>query len=343
MAEGLSIRRFLVVLIGASIATSLMTPVASAQVSSATITLAEPGPVCAGDAVVLSWNPPADSDGLTGYQVWHRFQLPFHAPSSREAVVPADQTSMTFALVRGMNTFLVYSITSAGVAREPFAHAGIGANAPPDPMTWSNSRGTNSVGETTATVSFYWPGPLVHQPGGSLPNTVRITASPDGGSLDVPVPSFPVFSNDRGVTATFTGLTIGVAYTFSAVTFNACGTNSAVTSRTFTPGVAPTWLRSTPPLSVSRGMYRYKFAATGNPPPTLRLMWAPSWLTISPNGAVKGKPPPGTQSFSYLVVASNGVGVWPFPMNAVAGPFTVTVRDGGRDEGSQRGDDAAPG
>jgi hypothetical protein len=48
---------------------------------------------------------------------------------------------------------------------------------------------------------------------------------------------------------------------------------------------------------------------------------APSWLTVNTTtGTVAGTPPAGTTTFSYSVIASNGV-----TPDATAGPFTVTV------------------
>ncbi len=132
-----------------------------------------------------------------------------------------------------------------------------------------------------------------------------------------------------GATATFTGLTNGVGYTLSAVTFNDCGSSGPITSPVFTPGVAPDWTRHSPPLTAQPGAYVYKFAASGDPSPTFSLVGAPSWLTISPNGLVSGRLPAGVESFSYSVVASNGVGIDAGPLypttDIVAGPFVVTV------------------
>jgi hypothetical protein len=89
------------------------------------------------------------------------------------------------------------------------------------------------------------------------------------------------------------------------------------------PGVAPAFTAATPPLTATVGTpYSYAFAASGVPAPTFALgAGAPSWLTINAtSGAVSGTPPAGPVSFSYSVVASNGV-----TPNATAGPFTVTV------------------
>ena len=54
--------------------------------------------------------------------------------------------------------------------------------------------------------------------------------------------------------------------------------------------------------------------------PTYSLVDAPSWLSVTPTGAVIGTPPAGTTSFSYTVAADNAAG------SAQAGPFTVTVQ-----------------
>jgi hypothetical protein len=63
------------------------------------------------------------------------------------------------------------------------------------------------------------------------------------------------------------------------------------------------------------------------PTPTYVLApGAPAWLSLDPSfaGIISGAPPPGTTSFTFSVVASNGVG----PV-AIAGPFSVTVTPGG--------------
>ena len=300
---------------------------ASAQTSpaGATIIQAHPDRSCAGDADTLTWTPPADVAGLTGYRIVHQVITP-STPSIIFTDVGPNQTSLPFTVPFGFSTFLIYSVTSEGVASTPFASASITGNRAPHPMNWDNL-GTNTVGDGTATVSFKWYGPITTSTtGGTIANTVRVTASPGGASVDIP-------ASVSGVSATFGGLTNGVGYTFTAVTFNACGSSSSGRSPTFTPGVAPAWTRSTPPLSASPGRYVYKFAAAGDPSPTYRLVDAPSWLHISPNGLVTGRPPAGTNSFSYSVVASNGVGIAhpAFPKtDVVAGPFTVTLRDGGR-------------
>ena len=85
---------------------------------------------------------------------------------------------------------------------------------------------------------------------------------------------------------------------------------------------APGFFRSTPPLSASPGKaYSYGFAATGFPDPTYALMGAPAWLTaVADTGMVSGIPTSGTTSFSYSVVATDGVSP-----SATAGPFHVTV------------------
>ena len=101
---------------------------------------------------------------------------------------------------------------------------------------------------------------------------------------------------------------------------------SAAASRqlTVTPSssVAPTFTRALPPLKGTVGKaYSYSFAAVGAPDPTYALSGAPAWLKVNPtSGTVTGTPPTRTSTFTYSVVASNGIGVAPR-----AGPFVVTV------------------
>jgi alpha-tubulin suppressor-like RCC1 family protein len=82
---------------------------------------------------------------------------------------------------------------------------------------------------------------------------------------------------------------------------------------------APVFGSATPALDTIAGMaYSSVFYATGDP--TYGLANAPSWLSITANGAVTGTPPAGTTTFSYGVTAVNGGG------SASLGPFTVSVQ-----------------
>ena len=295
---------------------------ASAETSPApaTIVQADPERSCVGETATLSWTPPADVAGLTGYEIVHQhYTRP--TPSFVPTRVGPDQTSLDFTIPFGLSIFLIYPVTSSGRAPEPFASAAVRGNRAPFAMNWDNGE-NDAVGDGTATVTYRWYGPVTDSTtGGRLPTTVRITASPGGASVDIPT------GDSWSVTNTFSGLTNGVDYTFRAVTFNACGSSEPRTSAVFTPGVAPVWTRDAPPLTVGPGEYVYKFAATGDPAPAYELRGAPTWLGISANGLVRGRPPAGTDSFSYSVVAQNGVGIHPFDRTeAVAGPFTVSVR-----------------
>jgi hypothetical protein len=94
------------------------------------------------------------------------------------------------------------------------------------------------------------------------------------------------------------------------------------TASVASPQTPPAFTAATPPLTATVGApYAYTFAASGVPAPTFALGGAPSWLSIdATTGVVSGTPPTGTSSFSYSVIASNGVSP-----SATAGPFTVTV------------------
>ena len=291
---------------------------AEASLATATITQADPDSSCAGESATLVWTP-ADVTGLIGYQVVHQF-YEARMPHFVTTEVGPDVTSLDFTIPFGLSTFLIRAVTSAGVQQEPFAAGHVRGNQAPFAMSWDN-RENDAVGDGTATVSFKWYGPVTESiVGGVLPTTVRIVASPGGASVDIPT------NGSWSVTHTFTGLTNGADYTFSAVTFNACGASGPSTSAVFTPGRAPVWTRGAPPLRTGPGEYVYNFTATGDPTPTYALVDAPSWLQISPRGRVSGRPPAGTDSFSYSVVAGNGVGIHPFDnTDVVAGPFTVSV------------------
>jgi hypothetical protein len=89
------------------------------------------------------------------------------------------------------------------------------------------------------------------------------------------------------------------------------------------PVMPPQFTSATPPLSATQGvLYSYAFAATGVPAPSFALAaGSPGWLTIgAASGVVSGTPPAGTTTFSYTVLASNGVSP-----DASAGPFGVAV------------------
>jgi uncharacterized repeat protein (TIGR01451 family) len=89
------------------------------------------------------------------------------------------------------------------------------------------------------------------------------------------------------------------------------------------PQTPPQFTAANPPLTATQvTQYLYTFAASGTPTPTFSLATgAPSWLSIGvTSGVVTGTPPIGTTSFTYSVVASNGVSP-----DATAGPFAVAV------------------
>ncbi len=91
---------------------------------------------------------------------------------------------------------------------------------------------------------------------------------------------------------------------------------------TITVDQVPAFTVDSPPTTATVGQtYTYTFAASGVPAPTYSLAsGGPSWLSINTTtGALTGAPPVRTTSFSYSVVATNGVG------DRAAGPFTVTV------------------
>lgn len=89
----------------------------------------------------------------------------------------------------------------------------------------------------------------------------------------------------------------------------------------------PVFTTDSPTLAVASGeIYTGYFGASGAPSPTYALApGAPAWLSLSPSftGIVSGAPPPGTTTFTFSIIASNGVSP-----AAIAGPFTVKVTAG---------------
>ena len=279
-----------------------------------TIITPDTDPTCVGDVVTAAWNRPGDIADLTGYRVV-RFVTTMNPPwTFTDDVVGPEQTSLTFAADFGVTIISIYPITSDGVSPTRFASGVLSAGRAPLPMEW-HPEGAG-VGNGTATVPFRWFGPKVFVNSGNLTTTVEVTASPGGATV--------VLANGA---ATFEGLSNGVGYTFSAVTSNACGSSESHASPTYTPGVAPSWTKATPPAHATSGQYVYNFSAEGDRSPTYRLVGAPSWLTISPKGVVSGRPPAATESFTYSVVASNGVGIAYYQnTDVVAGPFAVSMK-----------------
>ena len=116
--------------------------------------------------------------------------------------------------------------------------------------------------------------------------------------------------------------TFPVTLTVTDVDGFAASTTQSVTVAPASPPSAPTFTAASPPLEATVAKhYSYTFAASGSPAPSFSLSGGPAWLSISAvAGTVTATPPAGTTSFSYSVVAANGVDPSP-----TVGPFVVTV------------------
>ena len=302
---------------------------ASAESASATIIHDDRERACAGESATLVWSAPEGVDGLTGYEITHQIITPA-GPRFPTYIVGAPQTSLPFEVPFGVSIFLIRAITAQGIATTPFASATMNGSIPPMPMVWDQAVTQAAVGDGRATVAFKWPGPVTwSSTGGFAAATIQITSS-SGASIVRPIQD--IYGS---VAATFTGLTNGQSYTFTAVTSNVCGSRGPSSTPRYTPGAAPEWTQADPPLTVPKNKtYSYGFLASGSPAPTYRLIGAPEWLTLGPDGVVTGDPPKDTTSFSYSIEAANGVGVggngepWFLHTQKVAGPFTVTVVKG---------------
>jgi hypothetical protein len=284
-----------------------------------------PPAYCAGDTATVSWTPPADTSGLTGYYVVDSLTNDgTDGTNVLEVNVPLTETSTTVTLDAGYNDFTVYATTAAGTGGTVGSEEITGGVAPLG-ETWFEDPSFNTVGDRTATVYFNWTGPVTAGTSGYIGASETVS---DGSQTVATSPGSPV---------TFTGLTDGRAYSYISTTSNACGSSTSGPSPTFVPGTGPQWTSASPPLVAPSGLYSARFSASGDPRPRYQLIGAPSWLHLLNRGPLAGYlhgvAPMGTTSFSYSVTAVNGVGVAPggelgslYPSTDItAGPFTITV------------------
>ena len=173
---------------------------------------------------------------------------------------------------------------------------------------------------------------------GASTSTVTVTIK-DSGGVAVPGQTVTLAANagspsvisaasgpsDANGQVTFTVKDASVeSVTYTATDISAAVTVTQTASVSFTPVPrAPSFTAQSPPLTATVGSaYSYTFAASGVPAPTFALAaGAPAWLSVNAaTGLVSGTPPAGTASFTYRVIATNGVG-----SPAGTGFFTVTV------------------
>jgi choice-of-anchor C domain-containing protein len=169
-------------------------------------------------------------------------------------------------------------------------------------LSWYMAGNTN-CGQTIKTMNVFWDGTLIDSP----------TFNTAGHSNT----SMGWVQHQLNVTAA--GASSAVEFADATPDMSPCGATLDNVSLTPAATGPPSFTEDSPPLTTLAGApYSAIFFATGAP--AYSLAGAPSWLSITPFGAVTGTPPPGTSSFSYSVVASNADG------HAQAGPFTVPVQ-----------------
>ncbi|HEX2821202.1 MAG TPA: choice-of-anchor C family protein [Streptosporangiaceae bacterium] len=169
-------------------------------------------------------------------------------------------------------------------------------------LTWWMAGNTN-CGQPVKTMNVSWNGTLIAAP----------TFDTTGDSST----SMGWVQHQINVTAT--GASSAVEFADATPDMSQCGAALDNVSLVAAEVAAPSFTEDSPPVEALEGSaYSAIFFASGVP--TYGLVGAPSWLTITPSGAVTGVPPAGTTSFSYSVSASNADG------DAVAGPYTVTVQ-----------------
>jgi hypothetical protein len=146
-----------------------------------------------------------------------------------------------------------------------------------------------------------------------------------------PTPTFalatgaPAWLSINSTTGALSGtVPVGITtFTYSVVASNGTAPNGTAGPFVVAVSSPPVFTNASPPTVETAGQsYSYTFAASGNPAPTFALATgAPGWLSVRPTcGALSGTVPAGTTTFTYSVVASNGV-----TPNATAGPFVVAV------------------
>jgi choice-of-anchor C domain-containing protein len=169
-------------------------------------------------------------------------------------------------------------------------------------LTWYMAGNTN-CGQAIKTMDVSWDGTLVDAP-----------SFDDSGDSNT---SMGWVELQLNVTATSASSTLEFAD--ATPDGSQCGStldNVSLVPATVAP---PVFTTETPALVALQGSpYSAVFFAAGVP--DYSLLGAPSWLSITPYGAVTGTPPAGTSSFTYTVSASNADG------SAQAGPYTVSVQ-----------------
>jgi choice-of-anchor C domain-containing protein len=170
-------------------------------------------------------------------------------------------------------------------------------------LSWYMAGNTN-CGQSIKTMNVYWDGTLVDSP-----------TFNDSGDSNTSMGWVQLQLNVQAA-----GSSSVLEFADATPDMSECGAALDNVSLVAAVTAKPAFTEDSPPLSTLAGStYSAIFFATGVPAYTL-TGGAPSWLSVTPFGAVTGTPPAGTTSFTYSVTASNADG------NAVAGPYTVTVQ-----------------
>jgi large repetitive protein len=238
-------------------------------------------------------------------------------------------------------------IAAQGGALEPLSITGSGAIVPGRPAVPDEPVSLDSlacVGEGQCVAAGYFTaipdeGAVVNLEAPTFTNAAStIFVAGETGTFSVSTSGFPApslsqtgalpgglsFVDNGDGTATLTGTAsagTGGTYPLTLTATNGL-LPDAVQAFSLTVDEAPAFTVDTPPLTGTAGdVYTYNFAASGTPPPVYSLSsGAPSWLRIdAATGAVSGKVPDRTTSFTFAVTATSSVG------HATAGPFTVQV------------------
>ena len=194
------------------------------------------------------------------------------------------------------------SLDLSGAAPGSVAQSVATSAGQPYTLSWDLAGNTN-CGQPVKTMHVSWDGALIESPSFD-------TAGDGNGAMGW---------TEGQVIVTATGSSSVVQFADATPDMSQCGAVLDNVSLVPAQISTPVFTQDSPTLTALQGsVYSAVFFASGVP--AYSLVGAPSWLSVTAQGAVTGTPPIGTSPFSYSVSADNVDG------HALAGPFTVAVQ-----------------
>jgi len=253
----------------------------------------------------VTWTPPLSDGGspITGYRITQADN--WCGPNGPACATTTAASDATSATLTGLKNGRPYSFTVRA-----FNAIGNGPlSAPSDPDTTDPGVATAPpfVTATAGNARAFLQWGVPANDGGSPIVSYRVTASPGGQSMTVPV-------KPGTQSGTLTGLSNGVSYTFTAVATNAYGDSPAsapsAAVKTYGPADAPTNVHATAgvgsatitwtaPFDEGSPIYDYVVTAS---PGGKKADAAPPATKVTMNGLT-----PGT-TYTFTVAGNNGAG-----------------------------------